>query len=133
MRTPSRTISRTAPLSLLFLIVACGCGATPGTPPRPPDTGPGRPPISADPSLTPEEYLKAGVPAWEKPWSAEDMAAAARALSAVAEKDPRSLPRYQSERSGPLFARITAADNLDRFKDPSLPLDQRFPQSNDFL
>src|SRR5262249_23865620 len=38
-----------------------------------------------------------------------------------------------SERSGPLFARITAADNLDRFKDPSLPLDQRFPQSNDFL
>jgi hypothetical protein len=48
-----------------------------------------------------------------------------RALGVVAQKNDSQLPRYQSERSRPLFERITSKDNLDFYRNRLLPLNQR--------
>jgi hypothetical protein len=53
------------------------------------------------------------------------MAKAAKVLAAVAEHAPGQLPRYQSERSGAVFARLTDVQNHEFFRNRSLPLDGR--------
>jgi hypothetical protein len=65
--------------------------------------------------------VELGVPSPERSWSAQDYALALEALSELAQKDPTQLPRYQSERSGPLFARLTAYDNVDSLESLQLP------------
>jgi hypothetical protein len=84
-----------------------------------------RPP--ADKSLALDEYIKAGVPASDRHWAGDDMARAAAALATMAGKDSGSLPRYGSPRSGQLFDRITADDNLELHRNGSLPLSLRLP------
>jgi hypothetical protein len=86
-----------------------------------------------DESLTSEEYLRLGLPAQDRDWSSEDMANAAKILESLAQKGYRQLPRYKSERSGEIFARMTSAQNLDLFKNRTLLLDARFPQAADYL
>src|SRR4051812_40964048 len=109
--TVPRRGSRPGEWLALLLVAAWGCGT--GATERPqataPDQAPSAPP---DRSLTRDEYMKAGAPAPDKPWSAAEMAAAAKALSAILEKNPDGLPRYQSERSGDLFARVISDENL---------------------
>lgn len=57
--------------------------------------------------------MERGVPSPERVWSAPDYERAAQALSKIAETQPAELPRYQSERSGALFTRLTAFENVD--------------------
>ncbi|MBM4043452.1 MAG: hypothetical protein FJ290_33615, partial [Planctomycetes bacterium] len=83
----------------------------------------------SDRSLTPEEYIRLGLPAHDRPWSGADMARAANVLSALAAKNPGQLPRYRGERSGAVFARIIADDNLEFFRNRSLPLEARMPDA----
>lgn len=86
-----------------------------------------------DESLTSEEYLRLGLPAQDRDWSGDDMVKAERILASLSEKGYRQLPRYRSERSGEMFARLTSAQNLDLFQNRSLPLDARFPQALNYF
>jgi hypothetical protein len=86
-----------------------------------------------DESLTPDEYLMAGIPACDKPWSATEMAAAASTLTKIAQANPKHLPQYRSPKSGALFARLTSPDNINRFKDKNTPIATRFGEVGEFL
>jgi hypothetical protein len=94
---------------------------------------PADPKASVDESLTSEEYLRLGLPAQDREWSGDDMARAAKTLESLAQKGYRQLPRYKSERSGEVFARLTSPQNLDGFKNRTLPLEARFPESLNYL
>lgn len=90
----------------------------------------------ADQSLTQAEYLSAGVPAVDRTWSGDDMQRASKALSALAQQG--KLPRYGSARSGLVFARMTAAENLDMVRDTTAssnvdPTLAYFTATNDLL
>ncbi len=56
------------------------------------------------------------------------MAKAKQALSVVAQKDPRQLPKYKSNRSGEVLARITSTENLAVFRNKALPIQTRLFQ-----
>lgn len=86
-----------------------------------------------DESLTPDEYARLGLPAHDREWSGADMAKAEKVLSALAAKTHRRLPRFGSERSGPVFARLTSPRNLELYRDRSLPLGARFPQAMNYM
>ena len=86
----------------------------------------GEPKSPPDLSLTPEQYIKLGLPAYDRPWSGTDMASAAKVLAALASKDPGQLPRYQSPRSGKVFSRLVATpQNQELSRNKSLPLQSR--------
>lgn len=91
------------------------------------------PPPPPDKSLTLSEYVEGGLPAPDRIWSGADLARAAAALTRIAQTDASRLPRYRSDRSGKAFARLTADENLDIYRDPSLPLDQRFPEALTYI
>ena len=78
-----------------------------------------------DDVLTAEDYVRAGVPGPTGRWSEQEMAAAEKALTKIAERDVRELPRLRGERSGAVFDRITAPENLAPFRDRSTPVAQR--------
>jgi hypothetical protein len=85
------------------------------------------PKSSNDESLTLDEYIRLGLPAYDRLWSGDDMVKAEKVLTLVSQKGYRQLPRYKSERSGKAFDRLTSAQNLDFFKDRTFPLNARFP------
>jgi hypothetical protein len=93
---------------LVVSLIGCSGGPTSSLPiarPRPD----GRPaPVDRSASIT--EYLKAGVPALNRPWSPSDLSIAVDVLNGVAREE---LPRYQSQRSGDLFSRITTCITLE--------------------
>ena len=82
---------------------------------------------SEDRSLTIDEYVSRGVPAPDRPWGAQDYAAAAAALRPLAARDVLQMPRHGSKASGALFRRICDRENLEFFGNRSLPVDQRLP------
>jgi hypothetical protein len=86
-----------------------------------------------DRSLTTDQYVKHGLPKCDRPWSSMDMSRAANALTEIAKRDPRELPRYESPKSGKVFARITSDENLDSFKKKSLPVSVRTGFALQFL
>jgi hypothetical protein len=61
------------------------------------------------------------------------MAQADKVLASVAQQGHGKLPRYRSERSGAVFARLTSPRNLDLFKNRTLPLDARFPKAVEYV
>jgi hypothetical protein len=65
------------------------------------------------------------MPAYDRDWSGEDMVSASNVLTSIANEDPRQLPRYRSERSGEVFARIISPENLSIFQNGTLPLQTR--------
>lgn len=88
---------------------------------------------SIDESFTPEEYIRLGLPAHDREWSGDDMVNVEKILASIAQKGYRHLPRYKSERSGVVFARLTSPQNLDLFRNRSLPLGPRLSQSLNYL
>lgn len=86
-----------------------------------------------DKSLSIAEYREAGLPAPDAPWTAHDMDKAVSALTAIAQKDPSQLPRYQSPRSGEVFARLAADENLTIYRDRSLAIEERLPDALTYL
>ena len=132
-------------LAAAYLVLAVGCkyeSVPPVTSDRsnsaPPNSTINKPPPSGlrpitDRSLTLDEYIEAGVPAHDRTWSGDDMARAANILIAIAQKDGGQLPRYQSRKSGAAFKRITANDNLDLYRNRSLPLEQRMPDALNYM
>ncbi|MDB5347670.1 MAG: hypothetical protein JWP89_6047 [Schlesneria sp.] len=78
-----------------------------------------------DRSLTTDQYVKLGFPKCDRPWSSADMSRAAKVLTEIAKRDPRELPRYESAKSGEVFARITSDENLDSIRKKSWPISVR--------
>lgn len=135
---------------LCSIVVLFGCQGRPAS--RMPEMPSGAPPAPEtlangqvlttpdDHSLTAEEYLKLGMPATDRAWSGEEMSRAASALAAMAKDDAGKLPRYRSDRSGVLFARMTSLQNLEIYHNKKLSLDLRmspalayFDATNDVL
>ena len=84
--------------------------------------------VPADRSLTVDGYIKYGCPAPNRSWGLQDMFQARSALTTnplLAGNNRPPLPRFESERSGKLFARITSSQNLERLRDNSIPLKNR--------
>lgn len=120
-------------------IAGWGCGEAPTpsleTGNQQTGTSDGRPAATSAPaddrdeSLTSAEYIRLGMPAHDRDWAGNDMMEVQKILTALAEQGFRKLPRYQSERSGDVFARITSAQNLEILQNRTLPLDARFPNA----
>jgi hypothetical protein len=53
------------------------------------------------------------MPPVTRAWQAADFTRAAQILTIIASEDASRLPRYQSPRSGALFARLSARENVD--------------------
>jgi hypothetical protein len=122
MQTTSRI---TLIVALALVASASGCGRTKPVEPAP--APPAAPVTPTDSSLSVADYKAAGVPAPDKKWSREELKKAATALAALAAKDPGSLPRFRSERSGEIFARLADVDLLTPLKDRSVPIAKRMP------
>ena len=137
IRQKSPTNSRWSTLqcfTALAMVTLVGsiCSNSSSAPPGQPNAesgAPADPKALADESLTSEEYLRLGLPAQDREWSGNDMGKAEKILASLAQKGYRQLPRYKSERSGEIFARLTSPQNLNLFKNRTLPLDLRFPQA----
>src|SRR5919109_1579901 len=67
---------------------------------------PADPKAPRDESLTSEEYIRLGLAAPDRDWTGNDMVEAEKVLASLAQKGYRQLPRYKSERSGEVFARL---------------------------
>ena len=113
MRIQQRFFSCPAALVLLMLTV-WGCGKPSGQPirvwrsaGRSKDQPTRRSQIPSDESLTADEYIHLGLPAYDREWSGDDMVKAEKVLASLAQKDYRHLPRYRSGHSGEVFARLT--------------------------
>lgn len=66
------------------------------------------------------------MPDHDRVWSEVDMAQAARVLHELAKKNPQLLPRYRSDRSGEVFARIVSAENLRAFDERTTSPGERY-------
>ncbi len=110
----------------LIVILACLWGCEPHHQSPSARKGPAQasaPLTPPDRSLRPGEYIKLGLPPYDRPWSGKDTAEAADVLANLAATDAGQLPRYQSERSGEVFARLAAIDqNLAMSRDKSMPV-----------
>lgn len=90
-----------------------------------------RPP--KDESLYLDDYIVMGVPDEADTWSGIEMKQAKAALFRISLQESSHLPRYQSDKSGELFERLTADENLDMYRNLSLSIDQRIPDALDYL
>lgn len=66
------------------------------------------------------------MPSIDTTWSGEDMAKAAEVLAGLRKQGHESLPRFESERSGPVFARITSSYNLGWYENGAVSFESRF-------
>jgi hypothetical protein len=81
----------------------------------------------ADGSLPSDRYISLGLSAHDREWMGTDLMAAATALQALATTHPEQLPRFQSAKSGSVFARLVARENLNSYRARSVPLEARLP------
>src|SRR5688500_15643215 len=89
-------------------------------------------PAAEDVSLGDDEYVSMGIPSYDREWTGTDMSAAAPKRQELEASDAGKLPRYQSPRSGRMFARLVAQSNLKFFQARSLPLESRLPQALEY-
>ena len=66
-----------------------------------------------DHSLPASTLIAKGLPAPDRAWTPQDYEAAVKVLEALEKADPLILPRAGSPRSGAVFARLVAEDNLE--------------------
>ncbi len=85
--------------------------------------------VSPDQSLAANEYISLGIPSYDREWTGQDLAVAAAKLEVLAAQSPEKLPRYHSNRSGVVFARIISRDNFKLSQSHSLPFATRFTDS----
>lgn len=125
-------------VGLTLAIVTAGCGSKPAPVAKSPEANASKttgtvPAINqGDGSLTPEEYVRYGMPAVDREWSGDDLTRAEGVLSGLSKRGYQILPKYQSERSGEVFARMTSVKNLELLRNKSQPVDTRFTQAVEY-
>jgi len=72
-----------------------------------------------------EEYIRIGMPAPDRRWTAEDYRVCRDVLYALDRTNRAALPRMDSRRSGPIFARLISSTNTLPLTDRSLPARER--------
>lgn len=117
----------------LLVSAISGCGNPTPPPPKKGVTRIEKPEVAGEQSLSSEQYIQLGLPPPDRNWSGDDMIKVEKVLSTLAQKGFQYLPRYQDERSGEVFARLTSAKNLEVFKNRNLPLATRMPQWTDHM
>lgn len=70
--------------------------------------------VPPDHSLTVEEYIQLGMPPLEPDWSRDERATARSILRELGEQRPSQLPRFASDRSGPLFEKLVHEESFRR-------------------
>ncbi len=70
-------------------------------------------------------FLKNGIPPIHQVWTPETYEKAFEVLFKIYELDKYSMPRYQSQTSAPVFARLVAAENFDYLLDSNFTLKDR--------
>lgn len=88
---------------------------------------------AADTSLPDSEYVSLGIAAHDRNWTADDMTEAASRLQIAGRSQPNHLPRHDSARSGRVFARIVARENLRAFRDANVPVSIRLSATVEFM
>ncbi|WP_166831012.1 hypothetical protein [Thalassoroseus pseudoceratinae] len=83
----------------------------------------------ADNSLTTEEYIRLGLPAPDREWIGSEFTGIAAIIGQLAQRDATQLPRYQSPKSGDVFARLVSTENLEFYRNSQVPMQQRMPAS----
>jgi hypothetical protein len=117
----------------LFAVALSSCGRAPVLPPG--AGGAAAAPrqdvfqVPPDRSLNAADYIEAGLPTYDHPWQPAEMGLAAQVLTEVSAGNPAALPRFQSEKSGIVFARLVARDNLDLYANAAYPLEARYESS----
>lgn len=91
----------------------------------PANAAPPSAPASEDRSLLAVQYIEMGMPAFDREWMASDFIAAGDVLVSLAARDPGQLPRLHSPKSGPMFDRIVATQNLANLADKTFPISVR--------
>lgn len=86
-----------------------------------------------DHSLNTSEYLDAGVPAIDHPWTGIELTETLRVLKSISQSDASRLPRYKSDRSGDVFERITSEENRKPFSDESRSAKDRLSDSITYI
>jgi len=113
--------------SLLILTVG-GCGSSSelnqtNRSVKSPNTAP------ADRSLTTDEYLRLGMPAADREWTGQDMTKVAELMASLEKEKRHALPRRESQRSGKVFSRLVSSQNLEIYRNHSLPIQSRISQA----
>lgn len=71
------------------------------------------------------DFLKMGLPAVDQLWTVKEFAKAFNLLDRIYQMDKYSMPRYQSEYSHDVFARLTAFENFDYLLDEKVNFGHR--------
>ncbi|WP_426395967.1 hypothetical protein ACN9M1_16225 [Ralstonia sp. R-29] len=71
---------------------------------------------------TPSPYVKAGIPAPSRAWTGADYTQAVNVL----ESGASPLPRFSDSNGAAVLNRMTAVENLDFYRNPSVPLETRY-------
>ena len=131
-------------VGLAVAIALAGCGGTTAPVAKSPEADASQPGGGAvvadaaraksqdDGSLTTEEYVGFGLPAVDRDWSGDDLTRAESVLSGLSKRGYQILPKYQSDRSGAVFARMTSVQNLTLLRNKSQSVDARFPQAIEY-
>lgn len=78
-----------------------------------------------DLSLTPQQYMGQGMPAYTTIWTEKEFQKAQNAINSLRVKYFYSLPRMDSRKSGDMFKRIISKENFAFLNDTSLSLRDR--------
>lgn len=130
---------------VLFCLALAGCGNEPAPPtadappkavaklaPKPSKDSVSKDAVSKvrkpppDKSLTIDQYVEAGMPAPDQLWIAAELT---RAATSIEKMNLLHVPRFESDRSGIVFARIVARDFLAYCEDESLPFGRRITEA----
>lgn len=71
------------------------------------------------------DFIKMGIPDIHRRWTASDFDKTFKLLDRIYQMDKYSMPRYQSEYSHDIFAKMTAFDNFDYLLDESVNFGHR--------
>jgi hypothetical protein len=90
-------------------------------------------PNRKDHSYPLKKYRELGIPDISRPWKVSEFAGVIATLRAIKNKNPLSLPRKGSRKSGELFDHLISMDNLSFLKLDTLPLYEKAYRIQSFV
>jgi hypothetical protein len=88
--------------------------------------------VAPDQSQNVFELIARGVPATDRTWTTDDAERFAASVQTMAAEAPRTLPRFDSEASGRVMARLVSEANYVSLRDRTLPASARMTRAVQF-